>query len=1117
MKSFSFLSKSKERFILLVSILLTSTLLTAQEKPKWDVNKPAAQLYKDVEFSASEGTWMSLDVSPDGTTLVFDMLGDIYTLPIGGGTATCIRSGIAWEVQPRFSPDGKKILFTSDAGGGDNIWMMEASGTNAKPITKESFRLLNNAVWLDNQYIVARKHFTNTRSLGAGELWMYHITGGEGVQLTKRKNDQQDVNEPSASRDGRYIYFSEDMYGGGFFQYNKNPNTQIFAIRRYDREEDKLETITGGSGGACRPQISADNKWLAFVRRDYTKTVLCIRNLETGLEYPVYDGLDKDQQEAWTTFGCYPGFAWMPDGKAVVIWAGGKINRITIPGTAAWTADAKPTVRVIPFTCMVKTKVAETLRFENKAFEPTFTARAIRNAVTSPDGKTLLFNAAGRLYQKNLPGGTPTLLFNSGSGLRESDVQAEPAYAPDGRSIVFVTWNDENKGDLMLLDRVGNDATKLRSLRAGPGIYRTPSFSPDGKQVVFMMQNGDDEMGPGMTDKPGIYVVDTDGKNLRFITAGGENPRFSADGKRIYVHTGGALFGALEKSLKSYDLNGKDERIHFKGKYANQWTPSPDGKWMAFSELHKTYICALPPTGKTVDLSADTKAVPVTPVSRDAGYNLHWSGDAKKLHYTLGDEYFTINLNKRFAFVEGAPDTLPPLDTAGLKIGLALQSDVPEGALVFENARIITMENDRVIENGVLVVERNKITFVGSQTEYQAARFRVKNPKIIDCSGKTIMPGMLDVHAHPGNFRFGLNPQKQWEYYAQLAYGVTTQHDPSVNSEMAFSNAEMLKTGRMVGPRLFSTGTILYGADGDFKAPINSLDDARSALRRTKAWGACSVKSYNQPRREQRQQVIAAARELGMLVVPEGGSFFHHNLSEVVDGHSSVEHNLPVAPLYADVINLWSKTGTHNTPTLIVNYGSLTGEYYWYQNTEVWKKERLLEFTPKHVLDERSRHRTMAPEEEYQNGHILVSQSCKKLQDAGVNINLGAHGQLNGLGAHWELWMLQQGGMSNLQALKCATINGAIHLGMDKELGSLKAGKLADLIVLDQNPLEDIKNSESIRYVMLNGRLFDASTLDEMGNYNIKRNKFWFEMPGSHTSGAGMSHTCQEARCVCGH
>ena len=1108
----------KRHFCLSFVFVFSVISLFAQEKPKWDVNNPAGQPYKDIEFSATEGTWMCLDVSPDGRQIIFDLLGDIYSMPVAGGTATCLRSGIAWEVQPRFSPDGKKILFTSDAGGGDNIWVMNADGTEPKQVTKESFRLLNNAVWADNEYFVARKHFTNTRSLGAGEMWMYHLSGGEGVQLTKRKNDQQDVNEPSIARnDSRYVYFSEDMYDGGGFQYNKNPNTQIFAIRRYDRQEGKVEEITGGSGGACRPQISADGRWLAFVRRDYTKTVLCLREIATGLEYAIYNDLNKDQQEAWTVFGCYPGFAWSPNGEFIAIWAGGKIKKVTVPALEDLQKGAKASVSEILFSCTVHSKVAETLRFENKAFEPEFTAHAIRYATTSPNGKYLLFSAAGRIYVKELPNGTPRLLFATSDAVRENDIQAEPSFSADGRSVAFVTWNDEQKGRLLLSNFSAGVASNVRILAGAPGIYRTPSFSKDGKNIVFVLQNGDDELGPALTDRPGIYTIQIDSKNQQFVMPGGDSPKFSADGKRIFVNTGGALFGALDKSLRSYDLNGKDERIHFKGKYAGQYSISPDGKWLAFSELFKTYVCALPEIGKTLDMSADTKAVPASAVSRDAGYNLHWSGDSKQLHYTLGDEYFSIDLNKRFAFLEGAPDTLPPLDTAGLKIGLKIKSDAPEGVIVLDKARIITMEGDQVIPNGILIVENNRIVFVGTAAEFKASRIKLNNPKVIDCRGKTIMPGMIDVHAHPGNFRFGLNPQKQWEYYAQLAYGVTTQHDPSVNSEMAFSNAELIKSGRMTGPRLFSTGTILYGADGDFKATINSLDDARSALRRTKAWGAISVKSYNQPRREQRQQVIAAARELGMLVVPEGGSFFNHNLTEIVDGHSSIEHNLPVAPLYNDVVQLWRQTNTSNTPTLIVNYGSLFGENYWYQQTEVWKKQRLLQFTPKHILDERSRHRNMAPEEEYQNGHVLVSQSSKKLTDAGVRINLGAHGQLNGLGAHWELWMLQQGGMSNMQALRSATLNGAIHLGLDKEIGSLKAGKLADLIVLDKNPLEDIRNSETIRFVMVNGRLFDASTLDEIGLVNKKRSKFWFEMPGSQTSGAGMGHTCQEVKCACGH
>ncbi len=1130
--------------LLCAGLFVLATLAAAQtDKKKWDVSNPEGIPFADVEFTVTEGTWMNLDVSPDGQLIAFDLLGDIYTMPITGGEAMCIRAGIAWEVQPRFSPDGSQILFTSDAGGGDNIWVMQTDGSEARQITKENFRLLNNPCWIPGgDYFVARKHFTSTRSLGAGELWMYHISGGEGIQLTKRKNDQQDAaNEPSVSPDGRYIYFSEDMYPGGMFNYNKDPLKQIFAIRRYDREEGKVENVTGGSGGAFRPQISPDGNWLAFVRRVDTKTVLFVRDLRNGEEYPVYDALDKDQQEAWTIFGCYPGFAWLPqekkyepDQRRIVIWAGGKFTLINFNTVYLYKPEEYKeffSVNEIPFRCQVRTKVAETLRFGNKVFENEFEVKAIRQAVTSPDGKTLVFNAAGKLYKKALPDGKPELLVKTAYGRSiftrvQTDspemLEFEPAFSPDGREVVFVSWNDVHTGGLW---KVGLHDGKPEQLPVHGGIFRTPQFSANGQKIIYRLQNGDDELGIANVEKTGIFYLDLSEQEagvwdkIHFVTSEGENPRFSPDGKRILVNTGGYLFGGLDKKLVSFDLNGQDRRELFKSKYVNQWAPSPDGKWLALTELHKAYVCPMPTPGQTIDLNAETKAIPVSQIAKDAGYNLHWSSDSKNVHYTLGDEYFTLDLTQRFSFLPGAPDSLPPLPETGQKIGLNLKTDVPDGSIVFENARIITMEGDQVIENGVLAVSQNKITFVGTASDYR--RFSRENPianaKRIDCKGKTIMPGIVDVHAHSGNFRFGLNPQKQWEYYANLAFGVTTMHDPSVNSEMAFSNAEMLRAGRMTGPRLYSTGTILYGAEGDFKAPINSLDDARSTLRRTKAWGAFSVKSYNQPRRDQRQQVIAAARELSMEVMPEGGSFFYHNLSQVVDGHTGVEHNLPVAVIYDDVLKLWGKTKAHNTPTLIVCYGAMSGEYYFYQKSEVWKHPRLLNFTPKHILESRARHREMIPDEEYENGHILVSKQLKKMQNAGININLGSHGQLQGLGAHWELWMLAQGGMSNHQALKCATINGARYLGMDKEIGSLAAGKLADLIVLDANPLADIRNSEKLRYVMVNGRLYDADTLNETGNYDNKRGKFWFEMPGSQNNGSGMTHTCQEAKCVCGH
>jgi imidazolonepropionase-like amidohydrolase len=381
------------------------------------------------------------------------------------------------------------------------------------------------------------------------------------------------------------------------------------------------------------------------------------------------------------------------------------------------------------------------------------------------------------------------------------------------------------------------------------------------------------------------------------------------------------------------------------------------------------------------------------------------------------------------------------------------------------------------------------------------------------------MPGLVDVHAHQGTFRYGSTPQKHWPYYASLAYGITTTHDPSSNSEMIFGNSELVKAGEIVGPRIFSTGTILYGAEGDFKAVINSLEDARSHLRRTKAFGAFSVKSYNQPRRNQRQMVMEAARLENMIVVPEGGSHFFHNMSMVLDGHTGVEHNIPVAPLYDDVLNVWAASQTHNTPTLVVAYGAVTGEYYWYQNTNVWEKERLLKFTPRSIIDARARHRTMIPQEEYENGHILISKSLKKLTDKGVKINLGSHGQLQGLGAHWELWMLAQGGMTNEEVIRACTMNGAEYIGMGHQIGSIESGKLADLIVIDGNPLEDIRSTENVTYTMVNGRLFDSATMKEIGHSAMKTGSFWWES-GKYNAKFDwhqQTNSFMAPKCSCGH
>ena len=347
------------------------------------------------------------------------------------------------------------------------------------------------------------------------------------------------------------------------------------------------------------------------------------------------------------------------------------------------------------------------------------------------------------------------------------------------------------------------------------------------------------------------------------------------------------------------------------------------------------------------------------------------------------------------------------------------------------------------------------------------------------------------MHHHGSEGGGGLVPQRNWMHYASLAFGITTTHNPSAETDTIFAASEMSKAGLLNSPRIFSTGTILYGAAGNFRADINSLDDARSHLRRMKAAGAFSVKSYNQPRRDQRQQIIAAARELEMMVVPEGGSLYHHNMSMVADGHTGIEHSVPTARNYDDVQQFWGKTQVGYTPTLVVAYGGWWGENYWYGNSNVWENERLNRFIPRNVIDPRSRRREVIPVEEL--NHIDIAKGAKTLLDNGVKVQLGAHGQLQGLGPHWELWMLAQGGMTPMEALRAATLDGAKYLGLDKDIGSLEVGKLADLIVLDANPLDNIRNSEKVHWTMINGRLFDSATMNEVGNHPAIRGPFFFE------------------------
>ncbi len=1091
------------RMMAAVSMLLASTAVMAQTaasapapaatgdaakpaKPKWDVNAPPGMTTRQVPIDVTEGSWMNVDVSPDGKMIAFDLLGDVYTMLIAGGTPTRIADGLAYEQQPRFSPDGKRIAFVSDRAGGDNIWLMNVDGSDKRQLSKEDFRLLNQPSWSpDGRFITAKKHFTTQRSLGTGEVWLYHVSGGGGVPLVKRASEQlqKELGEPIFAPDGKGIYYTRNITPGPIFEYAQNSNTDLFHIERYDLDSGEVTTVASGAGGSVRPTPSPDGKMIAFVRRERTKSKLYVKDLTSGEERKIYDALDQDVQETWAVTGVYPNMAWTPDSKGLVFWAGGKIRRVGADGTGAVE---------IPFRVNDTRVVIDATHPVVDVAPASFATKMPRWAQVSPDGKSVVFETLGKLWTKPMAGGAAKrLTSDKGDGF-----ELWPSWSRDGRSIVFVGWTDAKLGTIRTIAATGG---ATRDVTSQPGHYARPHFSPDGKTIVFERGSGggltDDRWG----ENPGTYRVATSGGAVSLVSKNGGAPQFGAANNRIFMI--GNDKG--KRQLFSTDLSGEAKRVHTTGELVNDYIVSPDGGYVAFRQNYQAFVMPLLPG--TQDVAADQKgsALPVTRISGDGADFIHWSNDGKQVHWSLGATLFTAETAKLFATAPmgaDAPKFAAP--TAGLSLSMDIAAAKPTGTVALTGARIVTMANKAggIIDDGVIVITGDRITAIGKAGTVAIPA----GAKTIDVAGKTIIPGLVDAHAHGPQGDDELVPQQNWSSIANLAFGTTTIHDPSSRAAEIFVASEMQRAGKILAPRIFSTGEIIYGAKSpDVFADISVYEDALANVRRLKAEGAHSVKNYNQPRREQRQMVVKAAQAEGMEVVPEGGSLYNLDLTLIQDGNSTVEHNVPLDVFYADLISLWTQTKTNYTPTLVVTYGGPAGDPYWRAHTDVWKHPLLTKHVPPALLAAQNARRVLAPEEDYVDA--ASARESKKLADKGVQVSIGAHGQQSGLGSHWEIWSFVRGGWSPVEALAAGTIMPATSLGYAKDVGSLEVGKLADLVVLDADPTVDIRNTEKISRVMLGGRMYDAATMDEVDTGTTKRAPYWWQSAGTASAGGRAS------------
>jgi imidazolonepropionase-like amidohydrolase/Tol biopolymer transport system component len=1034
---------------------------------------------KPLRFTTDEGTWMSLDVSPDGKTIVFDLLGHLYTLPIEGGTATRITSGDAFDGTPRFSPDGGAIAFVSDRSGADNLWLIDADGSGPRQLSRDEDRLFTSPAWTpDGQYIVVAR---STSLLGGTyHLHLYHRDGGSGLEIagatpTAPSAGITNLMGPAFGPDARYLYAA--MRRGSSSHNHTSFQWQIGVI---DRETGKSYLRTSAAGGAFRPVLSRDGRWLVYGTRRDSLTALRLRDVATGDERWLALRVQRDDQESHFSRDLLPSYAFTPDGGAIIIAHSGRFWRVGVPdGTAT----------MIPFRANVDRMIAGPFEREFIVEDSTFTVRQIRNAVPSPDGRRLAFVAMDRLWIRDLPAGIPRrVTASAGTG------EFSPAWSPDGRYLAFVTWTEHEGGDIHRI-RTDGPASPER-LSTQKAFYDRLAYTPGGERILGIrgpreQRRDRDELSGAITETAAlelVWIPAAGGPATSITPVTSINlPHFGPDTSRIYLYdrTEGLLAlrfdGTDQRTIVRFDagLEGAEEALL-----------SPDGVRALVQARGNVYILtSVPLTGAgpaTINLVNPAQAVvPVRRLTSIGGEFAGWRRDGQGVFYSLGRSYFSHAVAG-----ETGPDPSTE-EPQRLDIELIVPRDRPRGTVVLRGARVITMKNDEVITNGDVVVREDRIAAVGPTGTVDIPT----GAEIIDVQGTTILPGYVDIHAHMRP-AFGVHRPHPWEYLVTLAFGTTTTRDPQTWMTDQLAYADLVEAGDFIGPRLYMTGPGIFASDN-----LRSLDEARSIMRRySEFYRTGTVKQYQAGTRKVRQWIVMAAREQGLMPTVEGGLDFKKNLTEAMDGYAGIEHTMPIAPIFTDVVRLLVESGVTYTPTLVVQYGGPWAENYWYEHTDVLNDSRLLRFTPRREIDRKAVRRTgwwATPAWSFP----LFARQAASVVAAGGRVGLGSHGQLQGLAVHWELWSIAAGGMPTHDVLRVATLSGAEAIGLGQSIGSIEPGKLADLQVLDANPLDDITNSRRIRYVMKNGRLHDAETMDEIWPRRRAITPLWWWTEAAGTTG----------------
>lgn len=1040
---------STVRFARIGLIIVLATL----PSPGWGQTPPT----REIRFTTNEGTFVTVDVAPDGETIVFDLLGDLYTLPLSGGEAKPLTNGRAWHYSPRYSPDGSQIAFISDEVGTDNVWIMPAGGGAARPLTDLPDVVAGAPAWSadGSRLVTGLRAFSST-------LHLIDASTGRTtpIELDAATDDSTSGQEwwrkASAAvfaPDGRSLYLTE---GTGRLR---------TSIVRLDLSSRRRYVLTDSLADFSEftPQIARSGRLLAYLRQYADgRTELRVRDLVTGEDRRLVPIPNEDDPMRGDYEIERPAYAFTPDDDFIVIAFGGKIHRIAV----ADGADA-----IVPFEVDVIREVAAPIRPSDRLDDGPIHVRTVRWPSVSRDGRTLVFNAVGYIWVTDLASGTTRRLTD------RDDFEYMPALAPDGRSVAYVSFANRppgyGPGRLMV---AAVDGGAPRQIIDDNATYFLPAWSPDGRRVAFIRE---------VKDSSGVWTADVawtavgTGAVHRVATVPShatiESARlysravvFRAQGDRLLINFAPARDSS---ALVSVRLDG-NERLELAGGRSllrgMGMVPSPDlSRVLVTDSDGKVWVVPLPATPRPARIGTANPGA--KQVSEATAYYAAWQPDGS-VTFVSGNRVYVSRHGQRKPRV---------LHTVRLTVPRRQQT----GTVAFRGARLITMAGDSgsgpVVEQGTLVVRGRRIAAVGPVDEVTIP----KDAVVLDALGQTIMPGLIDVHYHRiggsggavGVSAFKI-PRPGFDDPSAIAYGVTTAWEPGgVVDDGAAAVAELREAGRIVGPRwsISAAGTVGYPWE-----TLTSYESAREKVDAMHKLGVRLLKEYGTPSRQQRQWLGEAARSFGLGIASHLNGFTDF-MTRAADGYTGADHPYTTVPAYEDVRQFLRSTGIIWTPNLIItpDPGDVGAWQHFVRELcarGARERAKLERYTDMDCRLEKP----LVPFDERLRGR-RVAEEAAALVRAGGKVAASAH-NMPGVLLHGELWGLRQGGLTTGEVLRAATMIGAEKIGLREEIGSLEVGKVADLLVLTENPLDDITSTLALKYTVADGVIYDSETVQEL-------------------------------------